>query len=342
MLESMFTEKEMKEVIKEKYNIEVIDLEKINRGSASITKIITKDKNYILKEFQDKYDKEFIIKEINIINFLKKRNIKVPKYISCKNGKYYFFHNRRVVIMQEFIEGYTINNNNGTHNQIIESAKYLGLIIKELENYEKLYSWNINEWFNNKYLTDAIMNHKELLKYFDENKHYDWVKKDIEDKIQIALSLTNNINQFKNIDKITYKNSHGDYSIQQFIYKDGKINAILDFISSAYLPICWEVIRSYSYIAPECKEGNMNIKTLTEYVKEFTNYVTLNEFDLKYMPYIYLFQILNSTYGYKQYLKEDNDKILNFAKQRTNFVRWLYKNAEELSLELTKFIKENY
>lgn len=337
MLESMFTENEMKEIIKEKYGIEVIDLEKIDRGSASITKIITKNINYIFKEIQDKYNNEFIIKEIDVINFLSKRNMKVPKYIQCLNGDYYFEHNGRVVIMQEFIDGYTIDNNNGTYEQIIESAKYLGLIVKELEDYKQLWSWDTSKWFENEYLTNAISKHEELLSYFDENKHQDWVKKDIEDKIEMAKALIGNINQFKDIDKITYKNSHGDYSVQQFIYKNGKISAIIDFISAACLPICWEVIRSYSYIDVECKEGSMNIETLVEYVKEFMKYVPLNEYDLKYMPYIYLVQILDSTYGYKQYLKKDNDKILEFAKQRTNFARWLYKYAEDLSLKLTEF-----
>ena len=336
MLESMFTEKEMQEIIKEKYGIDVIKVEKINRGSASITKVLTNGKSYIFKEIQDKYNKEFIIKEIDIINYLTKRNMKVPIYVQCKDGKYYFEHNGRVVIMQEFIDGYTIENNNGTHEQIIESAKYLGLIVKELEDYKKLWSWNIDKWDQNEYLNNSIKKHEELLNYFDEKKHYNWVKQDLEDKIKMSKSLVHNIEKFKDINKITYKNSHGDYSVQQFIYKDGKINAIIDFISASCLPICWEVIRSYSYIDPECKEGNMNIETLVEYVQEFTKYVSLNEYDLKYMPYIYLIQILDSTYGYKQYLKKDNDKILNFAKQRTNFARWLYKNADDLSQKLTK------
>lgn len=336
MLESMFNEKEMKDIIKNKYGIEITKAEKIDRGSASITKVSTGEKDYIFKEVQDKYGKDFILKEIDVINFLAKKEMKVPIYVQCVDGNYYFEHNGRVVIMQEFIEGYTIDNNNGTHDQIIESAKYLGLIIKELEDFEKLWSWDTSKWFENEYLENAIKKHEVLLNSFDKNKHYDWVKKDIEEKIEMSKSLINNINKFKDIDKITYKNSHGDYSVQQFIYKDGKISAIIDFISAACLPICWEVIRSYSYIDSDCKDGNMNMETLVEYVQEFTKYVSLNEYDLKYMPYIYLVQILDSTYGYKQYLKKDNTQILEFAKQRTNFARWLYKNADILSSKLSE------
>lgn len=65
-------------------------------------------------------------------------------------------------------------------------------------------------------------------------------------------------------------------------------------------------------------------------------YIDLNEYDLKYMPYIYLNQLLDSTYGYKQYLKYNDESLLSFAHQRTNFVRWLDKNKEETSKKLLK------
>ncbi|MBR2708520.1 MAG: phosphotransferase [Bacilli bacterium] len=335
MLESMFNENELKNIVKEKYGLEVIKSEKINRGSASITKIYTDKKEYILKEFQEKYNKDFIIKEIDIVNFLSNRNMKVPVYIKCLDGKYYFEENERVVILQEYIDGYTIDNNNGNMDQVIESAKYLGMITKELESYDELWKWDVESWFTKDYLENAIKKHEELLEMFEEEKHYEWVKDDIQEKIEMTKEVIAN-GDFDDIDKITFKNSHGDYSVQQFIYKDGKINAIIDFVSASCLPICWEIIRSYSYIDKECINGQMNIAHLVEYVKEFEKYVQLNNYDLKYMAYIYLVQILDSTYGYKQYIKKNNEQLLDFAKQRTNFARWLFKNAKDLSSALVE------
>ena len=156
MLESMFNENELKNIVKEKYGLEVIKSEKINRGSASITKIYTDKKEYVLKEFQEKYNKDFIIKEIDIVNFLSNRNMKVPVYIKCLDGKYYFEENERVVILQEYIDGYTIDNNKGNMDQVIESAKYLGMITKELESYDELWKWDVESWFTKDYLENAI------------------------------------------------------------------------------------------------------------------------------------------------------------------------------------------
>ena len=49
----------------------------------------------------------------------------------------------------------------------------------------------------------------------------------------------------------------------------------------------------------ECKTGVFNIDNLILYVKEFMKYSNLIKEDLKYLPYIYLIQVLSSTYGYK-------------------------------------------
>lgn len=64
-------------------------------------------------------------------------------------------------------------------------------------------------------------------------------------------------------------------------------------------------------------------------LKEFNKYVKLNNYDIKYMSTLYLLQLLNSTYGYRQYIS-DNSKIdlLTFAICRTNLCRNLFKNNE--------------
>ena len=77
------------------------------------------------------------------------------------------------------------------------------------------------------------------------------------------------------------------------------------------------------------------MNTFVQYVKTFNKYVKLNKYDLKYMPYIYLIQILNSNYGYKQYVY-DHTKInlLNFGYLRTNICKYLVNNAKVISERL--------
>lgn len=65
------------------------------------------------------------------------------------------------------------------------------------------------------------------------------------------------------MDKITIKNNRSDYSVLQFIYKDEKI----DFVLASKIPIIWELIKSFTYIDQECKDGIINVNHLIDYIK---------------------------------------------------------------------------
>ena len=113
---------------------------------------------------------------------------------------------------------------------------------------------------------------------------------------------------------MTVMNIHGDYSVLQFIYKDGKIKAIIDFVSACKMLVVWEIIRFYSYIDSKAKEGKIDIDNLVEYVRTFTCYVKLNKYDYKFMSYLYLVQLLASKFGYKQYITDNSiTNLLDFA-----------------------------
>ncbi len=59
------------------------------------------------------------------------------------------------------------------------------------------------------------------------------------------------------------------------------------------------------------------------------------------MPYVYLFQLARSKYGYPQYLKTDSpdkDKLLEFAFWRTQMCREVEQKASVISNELLKLL----
>ena len=336
MLEkSVFDNKTIKSVVKDKYNIDVISIKKIKIGSANIYSI--NDDEYILKEFQSKYKEEDIIKEIKVINHLKKDNIPVPEYVKTKDKKYYFIYNDRVVIMQRFIKGNTLKLNAGTREQILESAEYLGKIVLSLKTLRyKLPNRNISSWYD----VDSSVLKKGKISYKVKGKYKDKVINDLNEKMYFLNYIKDKINIEEMIKKITYMKTHGDYNVLQFIYKDNKIIAIIDFATSCKMPIIWEIIRSYSYIDSKCKNGDINIDNLILYVKEFTKYIKLNKYDLKYMPYFYLIQLLCSDYGYKQYI-EDESKInlLKFGIYRTKISKKLLDKAHIISERLLNEIE---
>ncbi|MDD5865295.1 MAG: phosphotransferase [bacterium] len=326
---TVLNEKIIIKIIKKQYNIDVYQVTKLNRGSANLYSI--NDNKYILKEFQSKYTNAEIEKEIFIINHLKADIIPVPEYLQTVEGKYSFIYEDKIIIMQKYIDGYIIESNTANYEQMMESAEYLGKIVKSLKTLKFDLPLNdVSDWYSNKTIDESIEKQKKLLEKISE-KEYPQIYKDLNDKISMLKNVRDKFD-FSDMDKISIMNTHGDYSLLQFIYKDGKINAIIDFVSACKMPVVWEIIRSYSYIDPEAKDGKIDINNLLQYVKRFTNYVSLNEYDFKYMSYIYLVQLLTSTFGYKQYIADNTkNELLEFAFFRTKLCKYLYINAEKIT-----------
>lgn len=336
---SKLNEEKIKNILQEEYQIIAKKIEKIEKGTANIYIIFAEDEQkYILKEFDESRKEESIVKEIQIINFLKCRKINVPQYIKTKSNEFYIKYENEIIILQKFIDGYTIENNTGDHDKVIESATILGRIIKELQKYKKLDDENIIEkWFSKESLENGIIKMEDLINKLNlDNPYREKFEKDLQDKINMSKDLLNNFD-FEMIRKMTIMNSHGDYSVQQLIYNDNGKTTVIDFETAKKLPIIWEVMRSYSYVDEEAKNGELNIDTLVEYVKKFAKYVQLNKYDLKYAAQLYLIQIVSSPFGYKQY-NDDYEKkgLLEFALFRTNLCRYLYNNSKEISTRLQK------
>lgn len=326
--------------VKKVYGLEIDHVKKIDRGSANIYSL--NDNKYILKEFQSKYSKVEIDKEIEVINHLRKFDIKVPEYVKTLSGRYDDVYKKKTIIIQYFIEGYTLNNNEGTYDQTIECADCYGKIVRALKSLPiKLPDADLSSWYSQENFTLSIKKHEDLLPMLDEKDETDQkIKKDVLDKIEMIKSIRSSTN-FEEMGNLTVLNTHGDYNLLQFIYKDGKINSIIDFVSACKMPIVWELIRSYSLIDQDAKDGEFNLDTFVDYVKTFNKYVKLNKYDLKYMSHLYLIQILNSTFGYKQYIyNHENTELLKFGYLRTNICRYLFKNASIISKRLEEEFKK--
>ena len=326
----------IKNILKNQYNIEVIKITKIDRGTSNIFKIESTSNKYILKEFIRGRTKETILKEIKIINFLRQRGINVPKYIKNLNNNFYTVNEKRILTVQEFINGYTVNNNVCDYEKVIELARILGKLTKELMEYPELSEENIiEEQFSKKRLEHGIEKMENLRNNIKkDNKYRKQIIEDIDYKIKVSKKLISDFN-FNIIKKLTMLNSHGDFCTQQLIYHEETEPTIIDFEKAEKLPIVWEIIRSYNYADREIK-----INTLVDYFKEVTKYIKLNEYDIKYAPYIYLLQLISSTYGYKEYNNDFSQiELIEFAFFRTKTCKRLYENAEEISSKLIKNIQ---
>lgn len=338
MLEkSVFTNSEIKRTIEIYYNLNIKKIEYEDRGSANIFYVYDSSNKYVLKEFESRCKEEKILQEAQIISFLKSQNINVPEYIKTIDDKFYFLYKNRIVILMKFIEGYSKEPNTGTYEQVLECASWHGKITKALESYEKLESVDIEKWHQKKRIAPAKKKYNELIKKLGKSEIEQKIKQDFKYK----LELLNKIEKmdFEGMQNMTLKNCHGDFSIMQFIYENEKIKAILDFERAKYMPVSWEIIRSYTHIDEKCKDGDIDIKNLVDYVQTVMKYINLNKYDLKFMPYMYLLRLSTSAYGYEEYINNNElTSLLNFGFWRTNMCKSMEKNIYEIEDILKKLI----
>ena len=171
------------------------------------------------------------------------------------------------------------------------------------------------------------------------DKYKEQIVKDVNYKIEICKKIQEEFG-FNIIKKLSMLNSHGDFCTQQLIYNDSQEPTIIDFEKAKRMPIVWEIMRSYCYTDEEVKDGNINVSNLVDYFKTFNEYIKLNEYDLKYASYVYLLQLISSTFGYKEYVKDiEQEELLKFAFFRTNICRDLYDKKEEISKELLRNVR---
>lgn len=319
-------ENDIKESLKKHYGLDVNCISKVKRGSAELFYIFSNQGEFVLKKFKKNFDTNRLIKEIRIIEHLKNKEYPVPQFLLTLDKKYYFYKDEYLCYVQKRINGYTISDNKATDNQLFECIDLYVKIVQSLEEIDIELPLNDSYMYENLNIVKAIESHKNLLSKINNR----FVKKIILKKIELLSKI--DLQSLKDIDNITYKNSHGDFTIFQFIYdnKTNKVCAVLDYVSAKKLPVVWEIFRSFIF-ADKTSKKKVNIDKLVKYITRFNEKIELNYFDFKYMPYVYYLYILRSVYGYEEFSKNKNKKIKKVIKSLFKQCVYLSKNAEHIS-----------
>lgn len=102
------------------------------------------------------------------------------------------------------------------------------------------------------------------------------------------------------LNQLTCRNTHGDYFISQLLCEDGHLTTVIDWTTACIHPVIWELMRSFVYAAPCCADGSIDRSLLARCVHAYCRYGTLNDYDLKNLERLYLYQIAVCDY-YGQY-----------------------------------------
>lgn len=335
MSKRAFTIWEIGEIIRINYDIgNIKEISEILEGASSeCFHIITEDREYLFKDiemiFMNHPDKEPLINST-----LLKKGIPVSKFYKTKSGEYLLEYLGHTFHLQSFIKGEVLKANTAPKWFMKESAEMLGKIHKELVEFPCLSSGIGKEFFD--FVTPEVAK-ISYEKSLDMAMKYD-EKQNIID-LKYRIKLLDKIENIKlEMDRFTYKNTHGDYFISQIICGENSINAIIDFTSACVHPACWEVIRSYSYADPNCIDGKIECNNLIEYVEDYMKHSNLNNYDIKMMGYLYYYQLSLSDYFSQYYESENSNRniLCHYAHWSTMLCRWFEDNIEDLTSKLGK------
>jgi Putative homoserine kinase type II (protein kinase fold) len=271
--------------------------------------------------------------EATILAELWENNVPVSEIYPANSGETVLKANNRVYHLQKYIDGKIYGRNTAPEWLLSESARMLGKIQKTMEKLPLLPNGLSQSFFD--YMTPerAKSNNETTLKLAYEKEDTEIVN-----AIKYKMKMLDSFGDLNiEVNKMTCKNTHGDYKIQQIICGRDKINAVIDFTSACVHPICWEIIRAYISADKGCAYGNIDIDNLKEFVSCFLEFGNLNTYDLKMMPYIYFYQILVSDYFGQYYKSESRNRnlILEEAFFSLNQCKWLEQNIDKLEYELT-------
>ena len=330
---SVLDKGKISDILRGEYGLHLLDYKCLALGSANCYKVHCEEGDFFFKEYQSEFTTERVDKEADIVEFLISRDFPVAGFVKTTRGRNSILYEGHVISLQQFIEGKSYLNDL-PHSLLTESAKYLGIMHSLLMDYpmEKSMDYNWAKDFSSEAVSQKF---NALLAALDENKsdpNYERIHEDLVFKKKLMASIDDWKEYFKDV---TYTTTHGDYTACQLICDEEHIKAIIDFSSAGCIPAVWEIMRSYIQSGGVSRsESTFDIEDFALYVREYMKYAPLTKRDLEAMPYIYLFQLTQSSYGYKEYLitkTENKDALLDFAFWRTNICREIYEKAGAIS-----------
>lgn len=336
---TVLNEAKICELLEQHYDICVVEIQKLAIGSANCYRIFDGCKYYFLKEFQRAFSEETVIREACLVQYLSDANIPVARFFKTATGAYAFSYQNHVICLEEYIDGQAYGYDDLPKHLLPSIAQMLGKLHFTMRDYPL--PTDMGEKWLASYSADILIEQYDVLleevNRRNKTEKLEQIKSDLEYKKLLAVRCEEYKKYYTGV---TYSATHGDYQGCQLVFDGDEIKAVIDFSSACTLPVTWEIMRSFVQSSRECREKvTIDIAAFCEYVRAYMNYFPLSKTDLQSMPYVYLFQLARSKYGYPQYLNtasEDREGLLQFAFWRTDMCRVIEKRAEEISNELLK------
>ena len=339
---SILTESVIGNLLSTHYGIIPLSVNKLKLGTANCFRVYDGTKYYFLKEFQSDSLEDEVVREAKLLDYLSDAEFPVTRFYKADNNEFVIKYQNHILCLEEYIEGHTYGYNDLPLELLPKVGRMLGKLHQALKDYVLPVGMS-EEWLTSISADSVIAKYDELIQLADSKAAADKLPQLMEDfryKKQLAVRCEE---YKKYYNGITYCGTHGDFQGCQLIWEQDEIKAVIDFSAAACLPVTWEIMRSFVQSSNLCRNSaTIDIPALCDYVREYLKFSPLTKNDMIAMPYVYLFQLAQSRYGYPQYLlntdSEDREGLQHFAFWRTRMCREVERKAEEISEVLVKLL----
>jgi Ser/Thr protein kinase RdoA (MazF antagonist) len=330
---SLFTQEELISFVRACYGLKITSVRRLPLGSANCFCLMGETKRYFLKEFQSGITPQSVAAEAALLEILATRGIPVARTLPGLDGAFVTVYGGHAVCLQEFVEGQTYGYDDFPDHLLPSLAHTLGRLHTAMRDIGMPSPRDANIAASYR-AADSAVQYEQLLmdaERIREDPEYARIVEELKYKRELAYRCDRYRQYYEGI---TYCPTHGDFQGCQTVWQGDRLRAVIDFSAARVLPAVWEVMRSYVQSSAQCRAtAVIDVAGFRDYVREYLRVSPLTGRDLRAMPYVYLFQLARSRFGYPQYMQTDSpDRVglLQFAHWRTAMCRQVESRAEEI------------
>ena len=321
------------------YGIEIEEMERSELGAGSLTYFVQAGQTkYVVKYASDNAMNHPELEPM-VCEKLLENGIPACEFIRNKMGKVLSMDEMgRRFHVQKFIEGQVYGYNEVPVAYQKESAQMLAKIHLALKDLEGLPEGIGKNFFAYRTPEKTLSSYENSLKIAIENGEAR-CERDIRRNMEVLKKFPEHHFDYS---KFTSGNTHGDYQVSQIIWNKKQIAGVIDWTCACTHPYIWEVVRSYVFMAPECKNGEINIEAFVNYIKEYSRLLPLNRYDIENAGNLfYYFLAVCDFYGqYYQAHSRNRNIYLEQAQLSAKLLLWFEHNLAKLNVCLSKMLSK--
>lgn len=229
------------------------------KGSVQTNTLLRTTKgNYVLRYYENRSEK-YAMFEVNILQFLAKHSYPCPIPIKNISGNFIGKYRNKPFAIFRFM--------NGSHRKNVDPrliAAAIGRLHKITYQYRPKY-FEYRDTFDIKScLRNALLNSEKIRSKSESKKRLEWLKSELR-KLEIPKSLPKGV-------------CHCDTHPSNFLYKNGRLVAVLDFDDASYVYLIYDLANMIYFWAWPDKKYIMFDKA-KELLKEYNKHRKLTEIE---------------------------------------------------------------